>query len=38
MEYVIAAYAVAIGSVGLYLWHLVRERKRLLAASQDASR
>ena len=30
MEYVIAAYACAIGPVALYLAHLVRERRRLL--------
>jgi len=38
MRYVIAAYAVAIGSVALYLVRLVRERRRLrrdLAAHMD---
>lgn len=29
MAYVIAAYAVSIGAVGLYWVHLVRERRRL---------
>ena len=29
MGYVIAAYAISIGAVGLYLAHLVRERGRL---------
>lgn len=29
MTYVIAAYAVSIGAVGLYWVHLVRERRRL---------
>ena len=30
MGYVVAAYAIAIGAVALYLAHLVRERGRLL--------
>jgi len=29
MGYVIVAYAISIGAVGLYLTHLVRERGRL---------
>ena len=29
MGYVIVAYAISIGAVGLYLAHLVRERGRL---------
>jgi CcmD family protein len=29
MTYVLAAYAIAIGAVGLYLTRLVRERRRL---------
>jgi heme exporter protein CcmD len=29
MGYVIAAYAITIGAVGLYCAHLVRERRRL---------
>jgi heme exporter protein CcmD len=29
MGYVVAAYAISIGAVGLYLAHLVRERGRL---------
>ena len=29
MGYVIAAYAIALGSVAAYLVHLVRERSRL---------
>ncbi len=29
MAYVVAAYTVAIGAVGLYLVRLVRERRRL---------
>jgi heme exporter protein CcmD len=29
MSYVIAAYAISIGAVALYLVHLVRERGRL---------
>jgi hypothetical protein len=29
MSYVVAAYLIAIGSVGLYLTRLVRERRRL---------
>jgi hypothetical protein len=33
---VIAAYGIVIGSVGAYLLHLIRERRRLLAAL-DAS-
>jgi heme exporter protein CcmD len=40
MTYVIAAYGVAIGAVGLYLARLVRERRRLerdLAESMDRS-
>jgi heme exporter protein CcmD len=30
MGYVIAAYAVSLGAIGLYLLHLVRERNRLV--------
>ena len=30
MGYVVAAYAIVIGSVALYCVHLVRERGRLL--------
>ena len=29
MTYVLAAYAIAIGAVAVYLGHLVRERRRL---------
>lgn len=29
MGYVVAAYAISIGAVVLYLVHLVRERRRL---------
>ena len=29
MAYLIAAYAVSIGSIALYLAHLARERKQL---------
>ncbi len=29
MGYVVAAYAISIGAVGLYFLHLVRERGRL---------
>jgi heme exporter protein CcmD len=30
MGYVIAAYAISVGSVALYLAHLARERQRLV--------
>lgn len=30
MGYVIGAYAVTLGTVGAYLLHLVRERRRLV--------
>ncbi|RIL05543.1 MAG: heme exporter protein CcmD [Proteobacteria bacterium] len=35
MEYVIAAYALSLGPVALYLAHLVRERRRLLRDLDD---
>ena len=35
MSYVIAAYAVSIGAVGLYWVHLVRERRRLARALDE---
>jgi len=32
MGYVIAAYGVTLGAIGLYLGHLIRERRRLARA------